>query len=55
LLGYARAGTGQELDRQVAAAVAFGVDGQNVYADLSPQRKDRPRREELLRRVGPVT
>jgi hypothetical protein len=51
LLGYARGGTSEDQQRQVDALVRAGVPSRNVYTDLAPNGRERPRRDDLLATV----
>ncbi len=56
-LGYARVSTAkQDLDRQVAALMAVGIDAERIYLDKkSGATTDRPGLRVLLDYARPVT
>jgi hypothetical protein len=48
LLGYARAGTSEDLQRQVLVLQQAGVRVDNIYADLAPSRGERGRGDVIV-------
>jgi DNA invertase Pin-like site-specific DNA recombinase len=53
LLGYARAGTRDDLQRQVEALKRAQIPARRIYADPAPSRRERPRRDDVLAKTRP--